>query len=812
MSTPLPPPGAPLLYPEASLQTLGTTNGAPLTGQPQKTKTSKMYDRMKVWKAIAVNFVVITLLTGIVFVYTLVGGIIINALEDDAARTECERFSQQVVDQGFNAAQLAWLAGHDIPYTYEGSSTEWDLLGGQFFAMTLVTTIGYGHTSAITTAARVFIVFYSFVGILLAGYCLITIGKHMFRLVGNCLLLFLDIFLSIDFGEGTATVMRNKIGPLFEEVDEDGTGTLDLLEVRHILWKLDDNHNEDNKPDWETVCKVATEGDQDRSGDIDKEEFPQVVKEFAKILAAKKEEEQNSVLIFKVLVLVAWVCAGAAFYADVCDCIGNYGIAAYFTFITLTTIGTGDYSPCSDGCRIFWFFHTAWGLGMMTVVISVVATHIVKFVNTAKGQKLELSPWYTHHVRLDTMKKGARKIQLPLRVLRSVIIIMVYVVIGAAIFKAFEYDLEQDDLQTLQADIASQGFTASQLEWVNSQFSFDTNWDFSGAMRYSFEVITTIGYGAYAPQSSGAQAFVVVYAIGGLGVLGLQLGTLGEAVVMATALIFDLVGLITGKAKFSSKLDRRMLDCLDKVLDNFEDLKSGYKEIPTAELRRRVLALPDCDVNEDALDKVLELVDKGLGKTTNGSIDPRNASIVLARLYREVYVRLKFRELLGSMLAFAILYGISIPIYDAMEDWNAGEAAWFLYITFSTIGLGDYTPSTTGGEIYLYFYVLASIGLLSVFIVSLVVTVGDLVGKLRKGKAKKGTEPKGSNAKVGPYDYPSLSSMGPMPSPATPYQPTVYQSSFPSSGAMPSFPVAQPLGYQPAPSYFSPYTVPYSWY
>ena len=306
MSTPLPPPGAPLLYPEASLQTLGTTNGAPLTGQPQKTKTSKMYDRMKVWKAIAVNFVVITLLTGIVFVYTLVGGIIINALEDDAARTECERFSQQVVDQGFNAAQLAWLAGHDIPYTYEGSSTEWDLLGGQFFAMTLVTTIGYGHTSAITTAARVFIVFYSFVGILLAGYCLITIGKHMFRLVGNCLLLFLDIFLSIDFGEGTATVMRNKIGPLFEEVDEDGTGTLDLLEVRHILWKLDDNHNEDNKPDWETVCKVATEGDQDRSGDIDKEEFPQVVKEFAKILAAKKEEEQNSVLIFKVPCLTAW--------------------------------------------------------------------------------------------------------------------------------------------------------------------------------------------------------------------------------------------------------------------------------------------------------------------------------------------------------------------------------------------------------------------------------------------------------------------------------------------------------------------------
>ena len=113
--------------------------------------------------------------------------------------------------------------------------------------------------------------------------------------------------------------------------------------------------------------------------------------------------------------------------------------------------------------------------------------------------------------------------------------------------------------------LLSAGFTASQLEWVNSQFSFDTNWDFSGAMRYSFEVITTIGYGAYAPQSSGAQAFVVVYAIGGLGVLGLQLGTLGEAVVMATALIFDLVGLITGKAKFSSKLDRRMLDCLDKV-------------------------------------------------------------------------------------------------------------------------------------------------------------------------------------------------------------------------------------------------------
>lgn len=49
--------------------------------------------------------------------------------------------------------------------------------------------------------------------------------------------------------------------------------------------------------------------------------------------------------------------------------------AIYFCMITLTTIGYGDYSPQTDGGKIFTMFYIVIGLGMILSFINTIYHH-----------------------------------------------------------------------------------------------------------------------------------------------------------------------------------------------------------------------------------------------------------------------------------------------------------------------------------------------------------------------------------------------------------------------------------------------------
>ena len=154
---------------------------------------------------------IVLCLTGFVYLYTLMGGAILSALEDDAAAAAAAAEAADVAAQGFTASQLDFLAGYGIPEQYSGSSDEWNLLNGQFYATTLVTTIGYGNMANKTTGGRWFAVFYSFIGIVVVGSSVIAIGIHMLRIFGTLGFLLLDIFLPIEYGDGQAAVLMKKV-------------------------------------------------------------------------------------------------------------------------------------------------------------------------------------------------------------------------------------------------------------------------------------------------------------------------------------------------------------------------------------------------------------------------------------------------------------------------------------------------------------------------------------------------------------------------------------------------------------------------
>ncbi|XP_015904277.1 potassium channel, subfamily K, member 16-like [Parasteatoda tepidariorum] len=133
----------------------------------------------------------------IVFIgYVLLGGLVFMLLESpleeklrreiEELRTEFEDKLNRLGDPNVTRADMEGLmlrlsaAHRKSLIDEEGNDTHsnWSFENSFFFAITVVTTIGYGHLAPSTTGGRLFCVLYATVGIPLTGILLAAIGGH----------------------------------------------------------------------------------------------------------------------------------------------------------------------------------------------------------------------------------------------------------------------------------------------------------------------------------------------------------------------------------------------------------------------------------------------------------------------------------------------------------------------------------------------------------------------------------------------------------------------------------------------------------
>ena len=50
--------------------------------------------------------------------------------------------------------------------------------------------------------------------------------------------------------------------------------------------------------------------------------------------------------------------------------------------------------------------------------------------------------------------------------------------------------------------------------------------------------------------------------------------------------------------------------------------------------------------------------------------------------------------------------------YWRFEDWTVIEALYFAVVTLTTVGFGDFTPTTAGTQIFTVIYILTGLGIL----------------------------------------------------------------------------------------------------
>ena len=73
----------------------------------------------------------------------------------------------------------------------------------------------------------------------------------------------------------------------------------------------------------------------------------------------------------------------------------------------------------------------------------------------------------------------------------------------------------------------------------------------------------------------------------------------------------------------------------------------------------------------------------------------------------------EYRQLLYTTIA---ILGVGTLAYRYLEEWSWIDSLYFSVITLTTVGYGDFSPSTDAGKLFTIFYILIGIGIILSFI------------------------------------------------------------------------------------------------
>ncbi|KAK6733190.1 hypothetical protein RB195_017133 [Necator americanus] len=125
------------------------------------------------------------------FTYLLVGAAVFDALESDnelQQRALVKRVKQKLMAKyNMTDADYDVLEATIVKSVPHKAGYQWKFSGAFYFATTVITTIGYGHSTPLTTGGKLFCMFYALAGIPLGLVMFQSIGERMNTFAGQLL-------------------------------------------------------------------------------------------------------------------------------------------------------------------------------------------------------------------------------------------------------------------------------------------------------------------------------------------------------------------------------------------------------------------------------------------------------------------------------------------------------------------------------------------------------------------------------------------------------------------------------------------------
>ncbi|KAJ7341379.1 hypothetical protein JRQ81_005409 [Phrynocephalus forsythii] len=117
------------------------------------------------------------------FTYLLVGAAVFDALESEAETAERTRLEQRQLElkskYNLSEANYCELEGVVLRLKPHKAGVQWKFAGSFYFAITVITTIGYGHAAPSTDGGKVFCMFYALLGIPLTLVMFQSLGERI---------------------------------------------------------------------------------------------------------------------------------------------------------------------------------------------------------------------------------------------------------------------------------------------------------------------------------------------------------------------------------------------------------------------------------------------------------------------------------------------------------------------------------------------------------------------------------------------------------------------------------------------------------